>query len=56
MGEKMGKLEEMLHPLEIKQIYGSNPTKLRETNKPQKKLGLFLVGIFEHRTKLTKLG
>ena len=43
----MGKLEEILDPLETKQIYGSNPTKLRQTNKSQKKLGLFLVGIFE---------
>ena len=43
----MGKLGEMLDPLETKQIHGSNPTKLRQTNKSQKKLGLFLVGIFE---------
>ena len=43
----MGKLGEMLGPLETKQIYGSNPTKLRQTNKAQKKLGLFLVGIFK---------
>ena len=46
-GRKVGKLGEMLDPLETKQIYGSNPTKLRQTNKSQKKLGLFLVGIFE---------
>ena len=43
----MGKLGEMLDPLETKQIYGSNSTKLRQTNKSQKNLGLFLVGIFE---------
>ena len=29
------------------EIRGSNPTKLHHTNKSQKKLGLFLVGIFE---------
>ena len=46
-GWKVGKLGEMLDPLKTKQIHGSNPTKLRQTNKSQKKLGLFLVGIFE---------
>ena len=45
----MGKHGEMLDPLETKQIYGLNPTKLHQTNKSQKKLGLFLVGIFEFR-------
>ena len=29
------------------EIRGSNPTKLHHTNKSRKKLGLFLVGIFE---------
>ena len=29
------------------EIRGSNPTKLHHTNKSQKNLGLFLVGIFE---------
>ena len=53
-GGKMGKLGEMLDPLETKQIHGSNPTKLHHTNKSQKKLGLFLVGIFGFRTKTTK--
>ena len=43
----MGKLGEMLHPHETKQIHGSKSTKLHQTNKSQKKLGLFLVGIFE---------
>ena len=42
-----GETWEMLDQLETKQIYGSNPTKLRQTNKSQKNLGLFLVGIFE---------
>ena len=43
----MGKLGEMLDPLETKQIHGSKSTKLHLTNKSQKNLGLFLVGIFE---------
>ena len=37
-------------------IRGSNPTKLHHTNKSQKKLGLFLVGIFGLGRKTTKLG
>ena len=47
----MRKLGEMLDPLETKQIHGSKSTKHHQTNKSQKKLGLFLVGIFEFRTK-----
>ena len=43
----MGKLGEMLDPLETKQIHGSKSTKHHQTNKSQKKWGLFLVGIFE---------
>ena len=50
----MGKLWEMLDPLETKQIHGSKSTKHHQTNKSQKKLGLFLVGIFEFRTKSSK--
>ena len=50
----MGKLGEMLDPLETKQIHGSKSTKLHQTNKSPKKLGLFLVGIFEFRTKSQK--
>ena len=42
VGEGGGKLD----PLETKQIHGSNPTKPHQTNKSQKKLGLFLVGNF----------
>ena len=42
----MGKLGEMLDPLETKQIHGSESTKLHHTNK-SKKWGLFFVGIFE---------
>ena len=53
---KVGMDGGMLDPLETKQIHGSNPTKSHQTNKSQKKLGLFLVGIFEFRTKSTKLG
>ena len=42
VGEGGGKLD----PLETKQIHGSNPTKSHQTNKSQKKLGLFLMGNF----------
>ena len=49
-----GRDVEKLDPLDVKQIRGSNPTKLHHTNKSQKKLGLFLVGIFRFRTKTTK--
>ena len=51
---KCGKDGEKLDPLDAKQIRGSNPTKLHHTNKSQKNLGLFLVGIFGFRTKSTK--
>ena len=50
----MGKLGEMLDPLETKQIHRSKSTKLHQTNKSQKKMGLFLVGIFEFRMKSSK--
>ena len=55
----MGKLGEMLDPLETKQIHGSKSTKPHQTNISQKKLGLFLVGIFEfgeehNKTRLEK--
>ena len=50
----MGKLGEMLDPLETKKIHGSKPTKHHQTNKSQKKWGLFLVGIFGFRTKSSK--
>ena len=50
----MGKLGKMLDPLETKQIHGSKSTKHHQTNKSQKNLGLFLVGIFEFRTKSSK--
>ena len=45
---------EKLDPLETKHIHGSKPTKFQHTNKSQKKLGLFLWGIFELGTKSTK--
>ena len=51
----MGKLGEMLDPLETKQIRGSKSTKHHHTNKSPKKLGLFLVGIFEFREKHNKI-
>ena len=50
----MGKLGEMLDPLETKQIHGSKSTKHHQTNKSQKNLGLFLVGNFLIRTKSSK--
>ena len=37
------------------QIHGSKSTKHHQTNKSQKKLGLFLVGIFGFRTKSSKI-
>ena len=52
----MGKLGEMLDPLETNQIHGSNPTKLRQTNKSQKKLGLFWWGFSKLGKNTTKLG
>ena len=55
-GWKVEKLGEMLDPLETKQIHGSKSTKHHQTNKSQKKWGLFLVGIFEYRQEHTKLG
>ena len=42
-GDDGGKLD----PIVAKQIHGSNSTQLHHTNKTQKKIGLFLVGIFE---------
>ena len=45
-GWKVGKLGEMLDPLETKQIHGSNPIKLHHTNKSQKKLGAIFGGDF----------
>ena len=53
-GWKVGKLGEMLDPLETKQIHGSKSTKHHQTNKSQKKLGLFLVGFSKFRTKSSK--
>ena len=38
-GWKVGKLGEMLDPLETKQIHGSKSTKHHQTNKSQKKFG-----------------
>lgn len=52
----MGKLGEMdQNPLETKQIHGSKSTKHHQTNKSQKKLGLFLVGIFGFRQEHNKI-
>ena len=43
-GWKVGKLGEMLDPLETKQIHGSKSTKHHQTNKSQKNLGYFWWG------------
>ena len=46
-GWKVGKLGEMLYPIETKRNHGSNPTKLRQTNKSQKPIGAIFGRIFE---------
>ena len=51
----MGKLGDMLDPLETRKIHGSKSTKHHQTNKSQKKLGLFLVGIFEFGEEHNKI-
>ena len=53
-GWKVGKRGEMLDPLETQQIHGSKSTQHHQTNKSQKNWGIFLVGIFEIRTKSSK--
>ena len=54
-GWKVGKLGEMLDPVETKQNHGSKSTKHHQTNKSQKKLGLLLVGIFEIEEEHNKI-
>ena len=51
----MGKLGDMLDPLETNKIHGSKSTKHHQTNKSQKKLGLFLVGIFGFGDEINKI-
>ena len=53
-GWKVGKLGDMLDPLETKQIHGSNPTKLHHTNKSQKRIGAIFVGNFRIWDKINK--
>ena len=53
-GWKVGKLGEMLDPLETKQIHGSNPTKPHQTNKSQKKIGAIFGGEFSKLGKNTQ--
>ena len=55
-GGKMGKLGEMLDPLETKQIHGSKSTKLHQTNRSQKKFGAIFGGDFRNwgRTQQNK--
>ena len=50
----MGKLGEMLDPLETKQIHGSKSTKHHQTNKSQKNWGYFWWGFLKFRTKSSK--
>ena len=52
----MGKLGEMLDPLETKQIHGSKPTKHHQTNKSQKNWGYFWWGFFNLGRNQTKEG
>ena len=42
----MGKLGEMLDPLETKKIHGTKSTKYHQTNKSQKKIGAIFYGDF----------
>ena len=42
----MGKIGEMLDPLETKQIHGSESTKHHQTYKSQKKIGAIFDGYF----------
>ena len=53
---EMGKSEDMLDPLETKQIYGSNPTKLSQPNNSQKNWGYFWWGFSKLGKNTTKLG
>ena len=53
-GWKVGKLGDMLDPLETKQIHGSKSTKHHQTNKSQKKLGAFFGGDFRIWDKINK--
>jgi hypothetical protein len=50
----MGKLGEMLDPLETKQIHGSKSTKHHQTNKSQKKIGAIFGGDFRNWDKINK--
>ena len=43
-----GEIGDMLDPLETKQMHGSNSTKLRQTNKSQKKLEAIFGGDFRN--------
>ena len=54
-GWKVGKLGEMLDPLETKKIHGSKSTKHHQTNKSQKKLGTIFGGDFENWEKHNKI-
>ena len=51
----MEKLGKMLDPLETKQIHGSKSTNFIKPTNHKKKLGLFLVGIFEFGEEHNKI-
>ena len=51
----MGKLGEMLDPLETKQIHGSKSTKHHQTNKSQKTLGAIFGGDFRIWDEINKI-
>ena len=52
-GGKMGKLGEMLDPLETKQIHGSKSTKSHQTNRSQKIFRAIFGGEFSNLGKNT---
>ena len=49
----MGKLGEMLDPLETQRIHGSKSTKSHQTNRSQKKFGAIFDGEFSNLGKNT---
>ena len=51
----MGKLEDMLDPLETKQIHGSKSTKHHQNQQITKKIGAIFGGDFRIRTKNNKI-
>ena len=54
-GWKVGKLGDMVDPLETKQIHGSKSTKHHQTNKSQKNLGAIFGGDFWIYDEINKI-